>query len=183
VTRAAPVLAALLAALAACSASPSSTCPFGPVVALELTGTRSAAGGLAAGLDPAPAVSDCPLPGTLDPIGFPTTIAFSGTLAANEGDVRAALCRTGATNLVGSRADARWSVHSDSPGAMLGGCGATCSAVSRVTVVGDLTPGATAPTGFSGALVEELDYDAGDCGSCALPCAGRYTLTGVKGGP
>jgi hypothetical protein len=183
VSRAAPVLAALLAALAACNASPSHTCPYSAVVALQFTGSRAAAGALAPGLDPSPAFADCPLPGTLDPIGFPSTVAFAGTLAANEGDPRAALCRTGATNLGGSRADARWTVHVDAPGAMLGNCGATCAAISRVTVTGDVTPSAAAPTGFSGALVETLEYDAGDCGTCALPCAGRYALTGVKGAP
>lgn len=169
-TRAVPALPLLLL-LAACNAAPSGACPGDAVAAFDFTGTQARAGDLGAGLDPVPAVSDCP-----QAVGFPAAIGFSGTLTAI-GASGAALCRQGATNLTGTRADSRWTVRSESSGAVLGGCGATCTAGSRVTVTGDLTPDATAPTGFSGAVVEELSFDAGDCGSCALPCAGRYVLT------
>jgi hypothetical protein len=71
-------------------------------------------------------------------------------------------------------------VSAESSGAAFGGCSATCTGSSRVTVIGDVTPSAAAPAGFSGALVEVLSPDPGDCGTCALPCAGRFTLEGKK---
>jgi hypothetical protein len=177
VTRVLPLshAAALALAAAACTADPPPTCPGEKVAAFEFAGARTtAADPLLAGLDPVSGVTDC---GT--PLAYPAAVSFSGTLSAGTGST-GALCRVSGPILHGSRSGDRWTVEESTDGAVLAACGPTCGATLRVVVEGDvvLDPGGV-PTAFEGALVEVLTPSAGDCGGCALPCAGRYALTGT----
>lgn len=176
-TRALPhsLAAALALAAAGCTADPPAACPGEKVAAFAFAGTRtSAADPLLAGLDPVPAVTDCG-----SPLAYPAAVSFSGTLSAGTGST-GALCRGSGPVLRGSRSGARWTVEESTDGAVLAACGSTCGATLRVVVAGDVTldPGGV-PTAFDGALLEVLTPSAGDCGGCALPCAGRYALTGT----
>jgi hypothetical protein len=163
----------LAAALAACTSESDPSCPGTPL------GQFAFVGGLATevegGLDPDPALTSC----AFDP-AYPTTIRFAATLAHDPGGSAAALCREG-TVFFGTRTGESWRVELSSGGAVLGACGATCVARARTVVAGVAGPDPAAPVEFQGALVEQLTQDGGDCGAC-LPCAGRYTLAGTRGG-
>jgi hypothetical protein len=169
-----PLALALL--LAACTSDEAESCPGAPVAQLTFEGQQAAAP-LPEGLDPDPALTAC-----APAIGFPESLPFSGTLAADPGASTAALCREGRV-FFGTRDGARWSVETSADGAVLSGCGSSCVARSRTVLRGDVGPDPEAPTTFAGALVEQLSLDpgrpAGECGGCELPCAGRYTLTGA----
>jgi hypothetical protein len=167
--------ALLLLAVVSCASEATTTCPGEPVArfAFEATAATTATP-LPAGLDPDPAVTDCAAA-----LGFSDTLTtFAATLSHDPDGSAGALCRTGGRVLYGTRTATRWDVEAASDGAVLGACSPTCVARSRTVIVGDVSPDADAPTSFGGALIEQLSPRA-DCGSCALPCAKRYVLTGA----
>jgi hypothetical protein len=175
-------LLALAALLASCSSETTESCPAGVVATLAFSGELTAGAGLSPGLDPDPAMTDC----DAAKLGFPSVenradLAFRGTLATDGTGASGALCRAGAPILFGTRAGPRWTVEEATDGAVLGACGPTCAARSRVVIAGDLAPDPT-PV-FTGALVEQLTPAAGNCGGCVLPCAARYQLTGAEEAP
>lgn len=169
----------LLVLLAACAAEPTASCPGERVGSFAFSGTKTEAGTLAAGLDPDPALTDCAAA-----VGFPdpSLPPFTGTLSADATGPAAALCRSDGPVLFGTRSGTRWEIVNEADGAVLGGCGPTCAAHSRMVIRGDF-PDASAPAEFSGALVEELTVMDGACGACVLPCAARYALTGTAEAP
>lgn len=174
-----PLALALASALAACGGSDAQTCPGTAVATFLFTGTRVSKGDAAlAGLDPDSDAPDCPAE-----LAYPEGIAFSGTLAADPGSGAAALCKERGVVLFGQRSGARFVVELGTAGAVLGGCAASCSALMRLTVAGDVAGSPEGgPTEFEGALVETLSAaDGADCGACtpALPCEARYALTGA----
>jgi hypothetical protein len=157
----------------ACSTETPQSCP-GEVVA-EFTFEAVATTAIAAGLDPEPALTDCTAG-----LGFPATLdPFGGTLAADPASAAGALCRPRGPHLFGTRAGPRFRVETSSGGAVLGVCGPTCAATSRLVITGDVLPDVAAPQEFRGALVEQLSPSEGACDACALPCAARYRLTGT----
>jgi hypothetical protein len=174
VERRALLALALAALLAACGSEESPSCPGAPVGRFSFSATLAAE--VEAGFDPDPSLTAC----AFDP-GFPGALRFGGTLARNPESSSAALCRNDVV-FFGTRAGERWDVEISSDGAVLPSCGATCLARSRSFVKGLAGPDPEAPTEFGGALVEQLTASAGDCGRCVLPCAGRYTLSGVSEG-
>jgi len=177
VTRSLAVLAATLLATA-CSPEAAQSCPGERVASFAFDGDF-ATSGLAPGLDPDPALTDC------DPaVGFPSPLKqFRGTLSADATGSGGALCRADGPVLFGTHAGVRWQVEDSADGAVLGGCGATCAASSHVFIWGDVVPDTTDPTAFTGALVEQLTFADGACGPCALPCAARYALHGSVEAP
>lgn len=158
----------LLILLAACAPEPTASCPGEPVGIFAFT----------AGLDPDPALTDCAAA-----MKFPPSLSFRGTLSADPTGPAAALCRSDGPVLFGTRSGTRWEIVNEADGAVLGGCSPTCAAHSRVVITGDVVPDASAPTGFTGVLVEELTVTDGACGACVLPCAARYALTGTAEAP
>jgi hypothetical protein len=177
-------LIVLLAFLASCTSDAEQSCPGAVVATLGFTAAPKAAGELEPGMDPEPALTDCG-----PAIGFPVDAdghraalpPFRGSLAGDAAGPGGALCRSSGRILFGTRAGTRWVVEDSTDGAVLGGCGPTCAARSRVVIAGDLTL-EPAPS-FRGALVEQLTPTGGTCGACVLPCAARYQLTGTPEGP
>ncbi len=171
-------LLSLAALLASCSPAPAPSCPGEPVASFTFSGTKTDAGTLdpALDLDPEPSLTDCAAE-----MGFPAPSlpVFTGTLSADATGPGGALCRTAGPILYGTRSGVRWEVEDASDGAVLGGCDPTCAAQSRIFIRGDVVPDTTAPTGFVGALVEQLTQTGGACGPCILPCAARYALSGT----
>jgi hypothetical protein len=173
VTRAA--LLALASLVAGCTTDDPASCPGGPVGRFSFIATRVAAGEpLAPGVDPDPALPDCS-----SAMGFPPVLTFSGELSSDATGGAGLLCRANGATLFGTRSGTRWVVEDRSDGAVLGGCDPTCAARSRVVFSGDVQPDVVSPTGFDGALVEQLAATSGTCGACVLPCATRYTLDGT----
>ncbi len=169
------MLAALL--VTACSPEAAPSCP-GERVASFVFDADFPTSGLAPGLDPDPALTDC------DPaVGFPSALQFRGTLSADATGSGGALCRSAGPILFGTQDGVRWQVEDSADGAVLGGCGPTCAASSHVFIRGDVFPDTTAPATFAGALVEQLTFDDGACGPCVLPCAKRYALDGTVEAP
>ena len=175
-TRAA--LLAFASVIAGCTTSETASCPGGAVGSFSFTGTRVAAGTLAPDLDPAPALPDCSAG-----MGFPASLTFSGELSSDPTGTAGVLCRASGATLFGTRSGTRWVVEDGSDGAVLGGCDPTCAAHLRVVVSGDVVPDVVSPTGFQGALVEQLSATGGTCGACVLPCAARYALSGTVVAP
>ncbi len=168
------LLAFAASLLAGCTTNDTASCPGGPVGSFSFTGTKVAAGTLAPpDLDPDPKLPDCSAA-----VGFPAELTFSGELSSDATGTAGVLCRAGGATLFGMRSGTRWVVEDSSDGAVLGGCDPTCAAHSRVVISGDVVPDAVSPTGFQGALVEQLSVTGGTCGAC-LPCATRYTLIGT----
>jgi hypothetical protein len=174
-SRAAPLVLATL--LASCTAEAETSCPGETVGVFAFTGTSPPLAASAAELDPDPSLTTCAVA-----LGFPATVAFDGTLAADPVGSAAALCRSGPV-FFGTHTGARWDVEAASDGAVLAACGSTCAGHSRTIVRGDVGPDPSAPTSFQGALVEQLTASGGDCSGCALPCAARYALTGTAEAP
>ncbi len=168
----------LAALLAACTTEEAQSCPGEQVGSFSFIGGRVAKGAPEIALfDPVPDLPDC----GVDP-GFPTTITpFSATLASDATGTAGVLCRANGPVLFGTRADNRWMVSDSTDGAVLAACDPTCAARSDVSIRGDVVPDAISPTGFQGALVEQLTQTAGSCGACGAPlsCAARYQLTGT----
>ncbi len=181
-TRSLAVLAATLLATA-CSPEAAPSCPGDPVASFAFDGDF-ATSGLAPGLDPDPLLTDCD-PAIGFPRGSPTAAAlsFRGTLSADATGSGGALCRSAGPILFGTHDGVRWQVEDSADGAVLGGCGPTCAARSRVVITGDVAPDTTAPATFAGALVEQLTFVDGACGPCILPCAARYALKGTVEAP
>lgn len=181
-----PLLAlalALAASAASCGEADETICPGEVVASFAFSGEKVPAGdpGLG-GLDPVPAVPDCP-----DAVGYVddpenADLRFQATLAGDPTTQAAALCRPNGVVLYGQRSGSRYAVETATEGAVLDGCSATCSAALRLHVVGDVLGAGTSEVSFAGILVEVLTFVAGDCGTClteaAPSCAGRYTLTG-----
>ncbi len=176
----------LLVLLAACAPEPTASCPGERVGSFAFSGCTPGSEGCSSlaldpdlDLDPNPALPDCAAA-----VGFkPSLTPFAGTLSADATGPAAALCRSDGPVLFGNRIGTRWEIVNESDGAVLGGCGPTCAAHSRVEIRGDLVSDASAPAGFTGALVEQLTLVDGACGACVLPCAARYALTGVPEAP
>jgi len=175
VTRAA-LLAFAASVVVGCTTKDPASCPGGAVGSFSFTGTRVDAGmpALAPDLDPDPALTDCSAA-----MGFPAELTFSGELSSDATGTAGVLCRASGATLFGTRSGTRWVVEDGSDGAVLGGCDPTCAAHSWVVISGDVVPDVVSPTGFQGALVEQLTVTGGACGACVLPCATRYTLTGT----
>lgn len=171
----APLALAALLLVAACDEAPQE-CPGTEVASFQFGGTKVSAGDpTLAGLDPAPALPDC-----VPEVGYPSTLGpFTGTLSAGPTPQAAALCRPPARVMFGQRTGDRFVVETTTDGAVLRGCEG-CPARLRLVIAGDVLPGAPSPaTGFQGALVEVLTAADGACGTCVLPCAARYHLTGI----
>lgn len=174
-TAALSTLLALAPILAACSSAEGASCPGEPVASLSFSATAVPSGDPALdGLDPAPALPDCDAA-----LGFPADLELRGTLARATAGGGGALCRPSGRILFGSQVGDRWQVEDESTGAVLDGCNATCGASSRTVIAGDVLREDGEPTGFRGALVEVLTPDDPACGTCVLPCAARYALTGT----
>lgn len=183
--RRAPLLALVLAASAAsCGETDETICPGEAVASFTFSGEKVPAGdpGLG-GLDPVPALPDCP-----DAVGYvddpgSEDLRFQATLAGDPATQAAALCRPNGVVLYGQRSGPRCAVETGTEGAVLNECSATCSAALRLYVVGDVLIGGGGEVSFDGILVEVLTFVAGDCGTCltgaAPSCAARYTLTGT----
>lgn len=173
--RLASVLSSCLVALAACG-SGTGECPGTPLGDLSFSGARVAAGDPSLlGLDPVPLLPDCEAA-----VGHPDTLpAFRGTVSAGPSPAGAALCRDGVRPMFGTRSGDRIAVETTTGGAVLKDCGG-CPAELRLVVAGDVLPGGPAPaTGFSGALLEILSPAGASCAPCTVPCAARYSVTGV----
>jgi hypothetical protein len=171
----AAVLVALAVVLSSCTEETEQSCPGEVVEAFAFTGTPRIAGELGT-LDPVPALTDC-----APALGFPASLAFGASLAADAGASAGALCRNDGAVLFGTRTGDHWTLEETTEGAVLGGCDPTCAARSRVVISGDVVPGT--PAAFAGALVEQLTATGGVCGACVLPCAARYALSGVPETP
>lgn len=172
--RLAPVLATLLAALAACDDG-APDCPGDEAGALTFSGARVPNGDPSlAGLDPDTSLPDCEAA-----VGHPDLLpSFPGTISFGPSPLAVTLCRAGARPMFGLRGGDRIVVETSTDGAVLADCGG-CPARLRLVVAGDLLPGGGAPpAGFDGALVEVLSAADGPCGACVLPCAARYAITG-----
>jgi hypothetical protein len=171
VTRSALLLLAVLASCTSEAAPP--ICPGEEVAQLSFEFVPATAA-LAAGLDPYGNVTDCP-----STLVAPEPRRFAATLSAEPAGTAGALCRSTGAIMYGTRTGSRWEVALGSDGAVLAPCGATCAARSDTSVRGDVAPEPDAPTSFTGALVEKFSRTDGECGSCPLPCAVRYDLTGA----
>jgi hypothetical protein len=179
VARPAPLL--LLLAVASCDSPATPACPGEAVARFAFDGEEATSTTpLAAGLDPEPALTDCP-----PELEFPAAVRLVGTLSADPAGSAGALCRSTGAIMYGTRTGPRWEVETASDGAVLARCGLTCVARSRTVVAGDVLPDPGAPTSFQGALVEQLSVPRTDvdCHLCALPCAKRYVLTGAAETP
>lgn len=166
-------LAALLAALAACQSAGTAPCPGAAVGTFALTGTRT--------LEPDPLTPGVPACGSDAGYGAALdTIAFTGTIAFDDGAAWFCTGRRHASQLVGARSGAEVEVETTTTGAVLSACGASCAA--RVTAIlrGTLGTAADGTPTFTGTWIERLAADAGaTCGTCTLPCDGRYDVTGT----
>jgi hypothetical protein len=171
VTRSALLLLVLVLASCTSEAAPP-ICPGEEVARLSFA-FEPASGPLADGLDPEVNVTDCPAS-----LAAPEPGRFAATLSAEPGGTAGALCRSTGAIMYGTRTGSRWEVALGSAGAVLAPCGATCAARSDQSIRGDVAPDPDAPTSFTGALVERFSRTDGECGSCPLPCAVRYDLTG-----
>lgn len=176
------VLLCGLALAVACSTETSPPCP-GAVVGVFTFGPATlATTALPPRLDPEPLPSDCPsalrFPATIPP--FRATLAAARSTGAEGG---AALCRADGAHLLGRHAGPRVEVATSSGGAVLGACGSTCAATSRLVIWGEVRPDLETPQEFQGALVEVLSASDGSCDLCALPCAARYVLAGTAEPP
>lgn len=166
-------LAALLAALAACQSVGTAPCPGAEVATFALAGTRNLAA------DPlAPDVPAC-----RNDAGFGSaldTIAFTGTLAFDRGAAWFCTGRRHANQLVGPRSGAEVELETTTAGAVLSGCGASCAATVTAFLRGTVGAAADGTPTFTGTWIERFtpDPDAG-CGTCTLPCDGRYDVTGT----
>jgi hypothetical protein len=178
VTRAALLAFAFASVTGGCTTSDTASCPGGAVGSFSFTATVVAAGVLAPGLDPDPALPDCSAGMVFEP-----SFEFSGELASDSAGTAGVLCRASGGTLFGTRFGTRWVVENGSDGAVLGGCDPTCAAHLRVIVSGDVVPDVVSPTGFQGALVEQFSVTGGMCGACVLPCAARHALSGTAVGP
>jgi hypothetical protein len=166
-------LLSAVALAAACSTETPQSCPGEVVGVFAFEGTLATT--LAEGLDPQPLLPDC-----APVLPFPATLPkFGGTLAADPGGSGGALCRPLGPHLLGTHAGQRFVVATSSGGAVLGACGPTCAATSRLVIAGDVLPDLESPQEFQGALVEQLTVSEGSCDACVLPCAARYRLTGT----
>lgn len=173
-------LSLLLAA--ACTETDEAACPGEVVATFTFSGAKVSAGDPALdGLDPAPAVPDCP-----PEVGYGATLTpFPATLAADASTQAAALCRGRGVVLFGLRSGSRYVVETATGGAVLGACSPSCSAELRLVVAGDVVADAGGqPASFQGALVEVMKHVDGDCGGC-LPeptrsCAGRFAIAGTR---
>lgn len=199
VPAAVPAAALALALAAACTSAPAVVCPGTTVALLGLSSAvvvngattqavpRVPAGDPAvAAIDPVPGVPDCPLSLQAPPRFPPTLEPIAATLAFDDSSQVAALCRTGKEVLYGTRAGTRYTVEASTTGALLSECAASCTAILRAVVVGDVgVDGSGAATGFTGGLFEVLSPEgAGSCGTCfADPpgaCAARYALEATR---
>jgi hypothetical protein len=177
-----PLAVAVLAA--ACGEDAPAVCPGDPVATFHFSGTKVDAGDAAlAGLEPDPALPDCP-----GPVGYPATgerlPPFDGTLARDPSTDAATLCRPREIFLFGQRTGSRYFLETGSTGAVLEGCSASCAAALRLLVAGEVVDGPDGEAAaFDGVLVEVITYVEGDCGECLPPgartCAGRFTLDGT----
>lgn len=175
------LLAAALAALAACSGDDASVCPGEEVATLVFSGTLTPRDALHPSLDPFPEAPDC-----AGGIPYPAALApFTATVSTDPESVTAALCRATerAQQLFGTLADGRLDVATTTDGVVLGDpCPATCVARMTLAVRGSLSVDAGALR-FDGAVVERLALREGaDCGACLLPCAARYAAVAVPAG-
>lgn len=172
---AAVALAAFL--LAACDDQGAPECPGEPVASFHFVGTRVAAGDPSIALDPVPATADCDAA-----LGYPDSVDFYGTLSADAAGPAGALCRSPGPVLFGQRTGDRYLLEASAEGAVLGeACTGTCSAGLRLLVAGDVLREGGAAVSFAGVLVEVMSALPGSaCGTCALPCAARYALTGTR---
>jgi hypothetical protein len=109
-------------------------------------------------------------------------IPFDGTLSADPGNSAGALCRTRGPVLFGQRTGDHYRLETSTDGAVLGEeCAPTCSAELRLLVAGDVVRVDAEAASFAGVLVEVMSAPAGtDCGTCTLPCAARYAITGTR---
>jgi hypothetical protein len=166
-------LAALLAALAACQSAGTAPCPGAPVGTFALTGTRN--------LEPDPRAPQVPACGSDAGYGAALdTIALTGTVASEGGAAWFCTGRRHANQLAGTRSGSEVELETTVTGAVLSACGASCAA--RVTAIlrGTLGTAADGAPTFTGTWIERLAADAGAaCGTCALPCDGRYDVTGT----
>jgi hypothetical protein len=163
----------LLVVLASCTSEAAPPiCPGEEVARLSFEYVPATAA-LAAGLDPYGNVTDCP-----STLVAPEPRRFAATLSADPAGEAGAVCRSTGAIMYGTRNGTRWEVEAGTDGAVLGTCGPTCAARSDTSVRGDVAPEPDAPTSFTGALVERFSRTDGACGSCPLPCAVRYDLTG-----
>ncbi|WP_242341550.1 MULTISPECIES: hypothetical protein [unclassified Anaeromyxobacter] len=165
------VLAALAGLVLACSDTGESTCPGEPVGSFRLEVSLP---------DGAPESACTAVPPVTDP---PTRIvaSFQAKLTAEPaaaGSWPAALCPGGrGATYYGSRAaDGTYTLEASSGLAVLDRCGPNCSVSAVEHVTGTVTGEGAAAT-FTGTLEERFEYLAGNCGSCALPCAATYALT------
>lgn len=181
--RAALVLAVAAVAAAGCNDA-GEECPGDPVADFFFTGTRIYLGDPAlTGLDPVPAVPDCPA--NVGPPPYPDQLdGFPATLSADASTQAAALCRPRGGILFGQRSGSRYAVETSNAGAVLADCTPSCAAALRLVVAGDVVTGPGGePAAFQGVLVEVMTHVDGDCGSClpepARACAARYRLQGA----
>jgi hypothetical protein len=121
------------------------------------------------------------------PAGSDVVGSFVGTLSVDPGLGTAALCtdRSGASPYRGQVVEGVYGLTAPGGLAVLAACGQNCATSSSLAVAGSIvkTPDPADPavvvTRFEGTLTESFTFSGGDCGTCALPCAATYTLTGV----
>ncbi len=172
-----PLPALLLAAplaLAACGRNADEGCPGRVIAALALHGELDAASTGCA----VPPVAGWIVPATLPP--GPPFGTFAAVFTYDDAQQRLAYC-TGnrhAAVLYGTRSGDHLHAEVTLPGAVLGGCAATCAPLSTVVVDGDLSPAST-PVTYSGTLAESFHDGIGSCAPCVLPCTSTYALTGT----
>jgi hypothetical protein len=150
--------------LAACSKASQEPCPGQPVGTFRFTVTDLGT--------PRPYCAAVPAEGT-------TVVgAFSGTLSQDAGLGTVALCldSSKASPYYGRVEDGVFTLTASSGLAVLGVCGENCATSSVLTIEGSLDGGGT----FAGTLTEAFEFSSGDCGTCVLPCAAVYGLTGVR---
>ncbi len=162
-------------ALAACDAARSEGCPGHVIAALALHGDLDAA---ATGCV-APPAGGWTVPATLPEA--PPDGTFDAEFTYDDATQQLAYC-TGAPHaaaLLGTRSGDHLHAEITLPGAVLGGCGATCTPLMTVVVDGDLSS-TTSPATFSGTLTETFHDSTDSCAPCQLPCTSTYVLTGTE---
>jgi hypothetical protein len=170
-------LAALLAALAACQSAGTAPCPGAAAGTFAFAGTRNVA--------PDPLAPGVPACGSATGYGPALdTIAFTGTIAFEDGAAWLCTGRRHAIQLVGTRSGAEVEVETTTTGAVLSACGASCEATVTAILRGTVGAAADGTPTFTGTWIERLAADPGakkpsSCGACTLPCDGRYDVAGT----